>query len=299
MAPESDEAKMCAIKVINRRFGRRLIAFGAAVILLAGCSGFKLAYNFADYQLSQEARFYLDVGDNEAELLDRQIAALLDWHRTRMLPQYAAYFYAQADLVEQAGVNRGQIAQAVQQLRLLMDETFQGASPFFADVLVRHSTEDRVRFLKARMDERESERREEEQAPLDERITDRTKRIVKNFERFMGDLTPDQTARIRTHAKDSIDDSRAWKENRVKRQTAFLDYLSQRPDKSLLSEFIFKITVRSYEIVDPDYRVISERRWGRFESLLGDITLSLSAEQRRTFAENLRGYAADMLDLSS
>jgi hypothetical protein len=135
--------------------------------------------------------------------------------------------------------------------------------------------------------------------PLEQRLEARVERIVENFERVTGDLDDAQRQIIRRYAEATAGDNAVWLRNRVNRQRAFTEFLSRRPDEAQISAFVFRILLRAHEIVDPEYRAVSEARWMRFETLLFDIMTSLSAEQRETLSATLRDYAAEMLELSS
>lgn len=95
-----------------------------------------------------------------------------------------------------------------------------------------------------------------------------------------------------------MDGNSRWLRTRGLRQQAFLDFLAQRPDEAEIEPFLFKIVLRGHEVVEPEYESISEARWQRFETLLGDILLSLTPAQRSTAVETLREYAAELLELS-
>jgi hypothetical protein len=216
-----------------------------------------------------------------------------------MLPRYAAFLSAQADLAEQGPPDRAAVAAAVAELRRLLDETVAGMAPYTADVLVNHTTPDKVRYLKERMALRHAEKLEEADEPPAERLEERIERTTDNIERLTGDLNDDQIAMVRRFAEAGMADTAAWLENRADRQRAFTEFLAQNPDKVAITTFVHQIVLRPYAIVDPGYEVISERRWQRFEALLYEILTSLTDDQRATLVENLRFYAAEMLELSS
>ena len=60
-----------------------------ALTLLSGCSVTKLAYNNADVFLRWQANHYFDFQGEQSEELDRRLSAVLAWHRSKALPQYA------------------------------------------------------------------------------------------------------------------------------------------------------------------------------------------------------------------
>ena len=59
-----------------------------------------------------------------------------------------------------------------------------------------------------------------------------------------------------------------------------------------------RFLVRAHEVVDPDYRAISENRWALREAMYFDLLSSLSDAQRRELVTTLRGYAVEMVELA-
>ena len=278
----------------------RAVILVALAIAVSGCSRLSLVYGFAGPALSREAAYHLNLDETEQAVVDDRVAAFLDWHSAVMLPRYARFLSDQADIVERGPPDRATVADTVTKLRTLLDDLVAGAAPYTADVLVNHTAPGKVRYLKARMDERLAERLEEAaEDPPEERLEDRVERTADNFERLTGDLNDGQKEIIRRYVKATLADNAIWLKNRANRQRAFTEFLSRRPGEAEIGAFVQRILLRPHEIVDPDYLAVSERRWTRFETLLFEIMVSLTDEQRETLVETLRGYAAEMLDLST
>lgn len=272
----------------------------AVVLALPGCSRLSFVFGYAEHAVSRDAAYYLDLKDDgERAFVDGRIAAAFGWHRAVMLPRYARFLSAQADVIEQGPPDRAAFDATMAELRRLFDDLVAGAAPYTAAVLVRYTAPDKVRDLKERMAYRLAEKQEDAREPPAERLEDRIERITDNFERFVGDLTDDQKRIVRRYAEATMADTAAWLANRADRQRAFTDFLSRRPDKAAITAFVHRIVLRPYDIVDPGYKDISERRWQRFEDMLYGIMTSLTDEQRETLVAKLRGYAAEMLELSS
>ena len=60
------------------------------VVLCAGCSAARVAYDHADIYLKWKASSYVALEEADAVELGRGIDEFLAWHRSRALPQYAA-----------------------------------------------------------------------------------------------------------------------------------------------------------------------------------------------------------------
>ncbi len=287
----SDLANMRAVCV-------RAVCVFAALLVLSGCSRLSFVYGLAESALEDEAAFFLDLDDEEKRLVERKIEELLAWHSAEMLPLYARFMNAQADLVATGEVDRATVTDAVRTLRGLLDDLVQGTAPHVAEILVNHTSPEKLGHLEARMTERLEERREDLAEPTEEREQDRAERIITNFERLTGDLDDGQTERIREYAAQTAGADLRWFRTRMNRQRAFLDFLSREPEEAEIRAFVIKIVLRGYDVVDPEYKAVSEARWRSFETLLADIMISLSADQRATMTETLRDYAMEMLVLS-
>ena len=269
-----------------------------AIFFVVGCSRISLLYGYAETALTDEAEFFLDLDDADKILVDRKVDALLAWHSTELLPRYARFMNAQADIVDASSIDGNTAAAAVATLRRLLNDLVQGAAPHVAAVLTRQTQPDKLRYLEARMTERLAARREKLAEPAEDRLQARIERVTENFERLTGDLNDGQIAMVRIYAAKTAGDNALWFSAREKRHRAFLAFLARQPDEARISTFVYKIVMRGHEIVDPSYEAVSERRWQRFQGLLADIMTSLTPEQRAAVSGTLREYAAELLDLS-
>ena len=282
-----------------RVIGVRLALLFAVFLPVAGCSQLSFIYGLAGSALEDEAAFFLDLDEEDERLVDRKIDEFLAWHDAAMLPRYAQFMKAQADLVAADKVDRVAVTDAVEALRLMLDDLVRGAAPYVAEILANHTTPDKLGHLERRMTERLEERRSELAEPEDERLEARIEKITDNLERFTGDLEDAQISRIRLYATQTVGANKRWLDARVNRQRAFLNFLAQEPSRAEITSFLHKIVLHGHEIVDPAYQSVSKARWQLFNALLADIMLSLSAEQRETMAETLRDYAAELQALSA
>ncbi len=78
-----------------------------------------------------------------------------------------------------------------------------------------------------------------------------------------------------------------------------LTFLAGKPNEMEIDAFIRQISLRSHEIIDPDYRGYSEERIARFTTLLVNIFAASTNDQRQATSEKLRSYAQDFSEISS
>lgn len=278
---------------------RNLIIVVATAFALSACSSVKLIYGFADTLVEQEAKFYLDLDGPDAALLERKVDDILLWHQSSMLPQYAGFLRTQAVIVESGAITREQVGATFAETRALLERTVRGITPHAATVLAGHTSAKKLDHLRKRIYERNAERKERTSQPRAQRLERRVERLEKNFSRFIGDLTSEQQKLIKRHATQTLKDSEIWVDHLQRRQRAFLSFLEDQPDAARIEPFIEKIMLRSYEVVQPEYRAFSEARGERFKGLLFDVLSRLTPDQRTEAANTLRSWANDFTDLSA
>lgn len=277
----------------------RFIAVVGILSVVSACSSLKIAYSFADDALESRAEQYLDLDSAGEAKVEAEIARLLNWHRTAILPRYAAFLNRVAGVNDSGPWQRREIAQAFQGFKALIDETALGAAPFIANVLKDHTTPARVDYLRAQMAVYIRDELAEQEASFEDRLSEQVDRRVRNFERFVGPLRVDQIEIVRRHTAPNLTDRNVWLRHLERRHHALADYLQSDPDTIALTTFVHTWTTRGYEIVDPDYAKISETRWAKLEELSDDMLASLDADQRLAFSATLRGYAADLMDIAA
>lgn len=270
------------------------------ILVLAGCSSMRLAYFGLDVAARNQVAFYLDLKDEDERLFaEAAMDRVLDWHQLEMLPRYAAFLREQAGVLEAGDVSRDQVMAAMRQTRALYEETLRGVTAEGALVLKRHASEPRRGYLKARFDEKNTEREDRLAEPIAARIERRTERQIRNIERFLGELSGGQRDRVRTYASRAAQGSSVWLSARKSRQKALLAYLATDPEIDDLKRYLDKVLLAPDENTAPGYREFVARRTERFGQLLFDIISSLTEDQRETAVNRLRGYADELLAISS
>lgn len=286
-------------RAMTFQFARRFLLFIGFAFSLAACSEFKVLYALTGDAIERQATFYLLLDETEEAALERRVEAVVEWHRTRMLPRYAAYLIDVSDTVERDRVDRVAVVAAISEARTLLAETVRGASPFIAAVLADHTGPEKRSHIQARMGERQAERESESNLPRDELIEMRTQKAVSRFERVFGDLDQRQVRIVEAYFQDTIDSAPSWQRVRSERRQAFLTFLADDPDQARIAAFIPQIILRSEVLIGPRYREMADLWWARFTRLMVGMIGSLSSEQRQHFVTVMRKYAADMNDLSS
>lgn len=277
----------------------RLALLIMIALAASGCSRLQLLYSFADDRIESEAAFFLVLTPARQSLLETETANLVRWHRSDMLPRYAARLRAAAARIDRGDISEKAVGEEIARIRDLLAATVEGMAPFAANVLAGYNGPDEIAHLRARFAERRAERRAELQAPPEERIDRRVRKAADRFESVLGDLSPAQRLVIRRYFMETAGGTTAWQRLREARRAAFADYLATRPEKGEIARFVPRILLHPEHIVGREYRILADGWWSRFSEWMAEVAASLSPEQRRHLSATLRAYADDMLALST
>ena len=263
------------------------------VVLLAGCSALRLAYDNAETYLRWRAGYYLDVHEAISDELDGRIAGFMSWHRAHALPKYAQI----ADEAQRRFERRLQPADLVWGYDAAMAQAREGLraaaeriaplldrlTPEQIEHLERRLAEDNRRFEKENLRGSERERRRR-----------RTTRNVERLEDWVGGLSEAQVQRVREYSERAplLDEYRARDHQRL--QAALLAILRAKRAREQLPEFVSHWE-RGRE---PAYAAALEASRREYFAMALDLDRSLWAKQRARGLERLRSYAADFRSLA-
>lgn len=281
------------------KMNRKLMLTLVITMGLAACSSLKIMYDFADDYIKQEAKFFLKFDEQGEQHLNDQVDKMMEWHNTIMLPRYEAYLRQMANQLDHGLYGATAITKGMKDGRILLQNTVAGVAPYVARILVRQTIIENIEHLRLKIIERSEEQKEKLARPIEKQTEDHTERLTKNVGRFMGDLNEIQNNLINRYAKSTISGAKRRLDNRNLRQSALLTFLAGKPNEMEIDAFIRQISLRSHEIIDPDYRGYSEERIARFTTLLVNIFAASTNDQRQATSEKLRSYAQDFSEISS
>ena len=211
--------------IFSRALFKKVPILLVLIAILAACSSTRLIYTFAGEFIRDEIAYFLDLDEEEDLFLSQQVSEMVAWHRTSMLPNYAAYLTDMADKLAVGQYGVADITKAMADGRSLIEKTVKGLTPRASKVLVRHMTGDDIAYMEEKMEERRQERLDALLEPEDARYADRLDRLKSNFGRFFGDLADGQVTLLEAHARATLGDPVIRLRNRTRRQRAFLVFL--------------------------------------------------------------------------
>jgi hypothetical protein len=260
----------------------------ALLVLLAGCSATRLAYNHADLFLRWQTGRYLDVHGAQSEELDARVAAFLAWHRAHVLPQYAG-FAREAETRLARGLSRADLVWSYDSFQTHIRAAMRAAAEESAPLLDRLSpeqiehlqqrfAEDNRKFAKEQLEGNDGERRKR-----------RVKRNVERLEDWLGGLSDAQVERVRLYSERAPLVGEMRERERRRLQAEFLAMLRAREAGKRLADWAEHWDRNREAAFVAAHRANLD---ALFDMLL-DLDKMLTPAQRESAQARLREFAAD------
>lgn len=268
-----------------------------ACALAAGCSAIRTVYNQAEHLVAWRLNDYFDLSESQRELFRARFAGYHRWHRTSQLPGYVRLLGTVEERLE-----RGPRSNDIDWLRTQVRTTAQTA--------ITHGQADMVALL-ASLDERQIEharqrferdnrkwaREHAVGASSAEQRHARTRVELERIEHWTGSLTRDQKTRIGELLEALPLDTELRRQDRLRRQSAFLALLAHRKDV----QFPLRLQrwLHDWDADRPAALAAEEQRIERLRNeLYVHVHALLDAAQRQRVKDRLRWYAETMRELA-
>ena len=203
-----------------------------SLLLLAGCSSTKVAYQYADWGIVWWVEDYIPMTSEQENQLEKDIVELRQWHCSSELPRYSAWLAELKNDVRSRDLERETVAYHQEQLFSFFGPLADRAKPA-AIRLLSSLSDDQVDALAANMAESQAELEEEFLAENREKTREaRAERTRERVERWLGDLNPEQVAIVDQWSEARGQQTEIWLEGRRNWQKALLETLEQRQSPS-------------------------------------------------------------------
>jgi hypothetical protein len=254
-------------------------------LLVQGCSVSRVAYNNADVVLRWQAGYYFDVEGEQSDQFDRGLAAVLAWHRSAALPQYARLANEMAARL-QRGIKRQDLEWSYDALREQIRQTLVAAAGESAGLLDRLSPEQIEHFVGQLAEENRKFAKKEVQGTVEQLHKRRMKRNLERLEEWFGPLEKAQEERVLEYDARAPLTGALRERDRKRRQAEFLAMLRARDAKRRLAPLL-----ESWESDrEPAYAQAMHATRDEYMKLLLDLDRTLSAEQRAHAVARLRRF---------
>jgi hypothetical protein len=270
-------------------------------VLLAGCSSVQLAYNNAPALLQYQLDSYLDLDDQQEELLAQQLKQFQQWHRSSELPQYAQLLRAWAKKLDQPHqFTADELLQKHRQLEAALLVSAERAAFRLAPLVLTLTPRQRERLRNEFTESNAKYTEDYLQDPIKARET-RLERSEDSYSDWFGSLTEQQVKILQSWLRNEPSRAAIWLQERMTRQKTFMTILEQARD--FPSAEVAAQSLHDYFQSLSRYRVAQLKpeldvRLRSLAQLTAELLNSLTAQQRRHLQERLLDYASDFEALS-
>lgn len=279
----------------------RWLAAGLLIALASACSVLKLAYDQAPTLVSWRINKALDLQGAQRDTSRAAVREFFAWQRKAQLPQIAAFMEraqqeAAGDISPQLACERrqeieGWLRASADRAAPLMARVVVGLTPRQIDHLEKHFKEKDEDFADDFLD-KDADDRQEAAAEYAE----------KWLERFYGRLDKDQRRQVASEVARLPFDAAAVNQQRQRVQTNLVALLRKLHEQKATAEQaqgpIRALLLDAIQPNDPRQKADLQRWNSAGCQMMASVHNHTSAEQRRTVADRLKGWSADLGVLS-
>jgi hypothetical protein len=278
----------------TRRWAALLL--GALLLITAGCSVRRLAYQWAPRLLLGIIDDAVDLRREQKELVRGRLREHLAWHRREELPVYASR-------VEElrTRIARGMTPEDLRWLRTTSDgllrrlgERLLGDTAHFLATL----SPEQVSHLERELEKRNRKRYEHYDLPPDRYAQKRTDELNKSVSRWMGHLTPGQRELCLAWFRRAREDALLRRQAVVRHQRDFLQHLRQGVPAETLAREVLARLLRDDAYLSPEERAATRRLDDQAGALALEVLRQATPAQLRHLDSELAELRDDLLALA-
>lgn len=274
-----------------------------AALALAGCStGVRLGYTYADTLVVYSIDGYVGLTAEQDQLVKERAAALVAWHRSTQLRDYAQL--VEATRRKLAGpVSAADVLAFNQEVNARMAALGDRAAPDLAQLALTLTPGQIAKVERKLASDSSKARGELVQFAGREALDDRVKKYAERAEFWLGSLSREQLDIVRASLARRPSNASWWMDERERRQRELVSVLqriqSEQPGEATATAWLRAYFAQLQSPADPERRrTIEEFRAGNAE-LVARLINAATADQKAALSRKLGSYAEDFVALAS
>jgi hypothetical protein len=278
---------------------KKRLLIATLLIILVGC-GTRLIYFHLDWLIPWYIGDYVSLDSEQKSMLEKRLAAQLEWHCRTQLPVYAETLRALAVDIGDADhpIEKQRLRYHYMKFMGLWKVLLNEIAPDITDIMLTAS-DAQIDELFSNLDKRNQKFREKYVDPPPEELTkNRQKRMIKNLERWMSDLTSEQKQAVANWSSRVTPISQVWLQNREATQAYARRLLENRNDSPEFRKKLVELIVNPELMYTPEYRQKLDFNTEVTLDLIIELDRTLSSEQRQRGLKRIESLAADFDKLS-
>ncbi|MFK3643008.1 MULTISPECIES: DUF6279 family lipoprotein [Pseudomonas] len=265
-------------------------------LLLGACSRVGLAYRNLDVIIPWNLNDYLDMNSEQKSWFNQRLQQHLSWHCTTQLPGYLDWLDRLQLMVQNNQVSDQGLQERTREAKQAIAETAQQITPSAVELL-QGLNDQQVKEMNSAFAKDLQEHQEQYlKPPLAQQIEQRSQRMSKRLNAWLGPLSPSQQQRVEQWSSSLGQQNQQWIANRAHWQAQFSAAVEQRQNSDF-PQRIEQLLVHRESLWTPDYRQAYAHTEQAARSLLVDLMAQSTPAQRQRLLKKIDGVRKDFAEL--
>ncbi|QEN46712.1 DUF6279 family lipoprotein [Pseudomonas protegens] len=265
-------------------------------LLLGACSRVGLAYRNLDVIIPWNLNDYLDMNSEQKSWFNHRLQQHLSWHCTTQLPGYLDWLDRLQLMVQNNQVSDQGLQERTREAKQAIAETAQQITPSAVELL-QGLNDQQVKEMNSAFAKDLQEHQEQYlKPPLAQQIEQRSQRMSKRLNAWLGPLSPSQQQRVEQWSSSLGEQNQQWIANRAHWQAQFSAAVEQRQNSDF-PQRIEQLLVHRESVWTPDYRQAYAHTEQAARSLLVDLMAQSTPAQRQRLLKKIDGVRKDFAEL--
>jgi hypothetical protein len=265
-------------------------------LALGACSRVGLAYRNLDVIIPWTLSDYLDMNGEQKSWLDERLKEHLSWHCTTQLPGYLDWLDRLQTMIATNQVTDAALQARAQEAEQAIAETAREITPSAIELLQGLDDKQVAEMNDAFAKDRRKRQAEYLKPTLDQQIKERSARMEKRLNDWLGPLSNTQQQRVTTWSRALGDQNTQWLANRVHWQKQFSAAVAQRQSPQF-PQRIETLLINRESLWTPAYRQAFANTEAQARSLFVDLMAASTPSQRERLLKKIEGVRKDFSDL--
>ncbi|QXH91880.1 hypothetical protein K1X80_08385 [Pseudomonas sp. So3.2b] len=274
---------------------RRLRILAALLVLsalLAGCNRVGLAYRNLDVIIPWTLNDYLDMNAGQKSWFNETLKEHLAWHCTTQLPGYLDWLDRLQQMVDSHQVSDAALQAHALEAKQAIADVARQITPSAIELL-RGLDEQQVREMDAALTKDLGKRQNEYlKPPLEQQIKERSERMSKRLDAWLGPLSASQQERVLAWSTALGAQNQQWIGNRAHWQAQFIAAVNQRASSDFPRK-MEQLLVDRESLWTADYRQAYAQTEAAARSLLVDVMAESTVQQRQKLVQRIAKVRSD------
>jgi len=278
------------------RWFKHIAVMLTVTLALGACSRVGLAYRNLDVIIPWTLSDYLDMNGEQKSWLDERLKEHLSWHCTTQLPGYLDWLDRLQTMIATNQVTDAALKARAHEAEQAIAETAREITPSAIELLQGLDDKQVAEMNDAFARDRRKRQEEYLKPTLDQQIKERSARMEKRLNDWLGPLNNTQQQRVAAWSRALGDQNTQWLANRVHWQKQFSAAVAQRHSPQF-PQRIETLLINRESLWTPAYRQAFANTEAQARSLFVDLMAASTPSQRERLLKKIEGVRKDFSDL--